>query len=120
MGGDVVAGATAGELEGHAFVIRVVDVVVDIVAEVVVEVVVRIAEARTPERLTETGGAALHATARVMDTPDGSPAVPTGEIDHPAGALPLVPPADGLEKITTDRDGFGQTADLVHHLALAL
>jgi hypothetical protein len=114
MGGDVVAGATACELESHAFIVHI------IVVGIVVEVVVGIAEARTPERLTETRRAALHATARVMDTPDGSPAIPTGEVDDPAGALHLVPPTDGIEKITTDRDGIGQTADLVHHLSLAL
>jgi hypothetical protein len=98
------------------------EVVVVIILEIVIAVVILIvdAEARAPERLAETRGASFRATTRVMDTPDGSPAVPTGEVDDPAGAPPLVAPTDGLEETSTDRDGVGQTADLIHHLPIAL
>jgi hypothetical protein len=116
MVGEILASATASDVAVGDVVARVV---APVVADVV-EVIIGVAEARTPERLTETRRAPLHATARVMDAPDGSPAVPTGEVDDPAGAPPLVAPTDGLEEASADRDGVGQAADLVHHLPIAL
>jgi hypothetical protein len=109
--GPVIATATAAT-DGVIFIV--------IIEVVIIEVVIVGAEARTPQRLTETRWAALYATARVMHTPDWSPAVPTGEVDDPARAPPLVPPTDGLEEPSADWDGVGQAADLVHHLPLAL
>jgi hypothetical protein len=124
MGGEVLVGARASEVE----VVHVVapDVapdgghIVEVIVQVIVEVVAGIVEARTPERLTETRRTPLHATTGVMDAPDGSPAVPTGEVDDPARAPPLVSPSDWFEKISTDGNGVGQTADLLHHFPFTL
>jgi len=124
MGVAILVGARASEVEVVGIVASAIapDVAPAIApdVEIIFEVVVGIAEARTPERLTEARGTPLYAAARVMDTPDGSPAVPTWEVDNPAGAPPFVPPTDGFEKISTDGNGVGQTADLLHHFPFTL
>jgi hypothetical protein len=96
--------------------------VIIVLAVILVGVVILVGgtEAWASKRLTETGGASFRATTRVMDTPDGSPAVLAGEVDDPARGLPLVPPTDGFERIATDGDGVGQAADPLPHIHPAL
>jgi hypothetical protein len=110
-------GSTAG---ADAYVGGQVTVLVAAVTVLVVILVFGVPEARAPERLTETGGAPLDATTRMMDTADGRRAIPAGKIDDPAGGLPLVSPPDGFEKPATHADGAGQAADRFHHLPFAL
>jgi hypothetical protein len=97
-----------------------VTVLVAAITVLLVILVFGVPEAGAPECLTETGGASLDATTRVMDTTDGRVAIPAGKIDDPTGGLPLVSPPDRFEKPATHADGVGRTADLLHHLPFAL
>jgi hypothetical protein len=116
----IIVGAVSGPAAIAAAQSVAVVLAVLIVVVVVVVVVVIESEARARQRVAETRGAAFHATTRMMNPTDRSPAVPTGEIDNPARSPPLAPPTNGLEGLATDSDGIGQTADLVHLLPLAL
>jgi hypothetical protein len=85
-----------------------------------VEVTVRITETGTPERLTKTRRALLHATARVMHASGRSTAVPAGKVDHPLRAFSFVSPTDRLEESATDAYRVGEAGDPFRHFSITV